>query len=264
MKKIKIGIVSSVFFLSVLLIIFGYNQFQPKNNASEASVAMVNIIRELSQAISKEIHFFESQTTMDTYESFVMSLDNDFNTLEEAFTKIHQQVIEDMNVEQRELVVLFVQLMDYHYLILEKQVAYTQFEQTVNELTGFIEAGEITSNSYNQELELLMQNYGDLMNYSALMDGKVTTYKDKTELKNIIELLNEVQERLEQMDVQSKEDRYVHNRIKQMFDYVEQGITAVYAYSHDEALIQINTQGIIEYTNMRLSIISNASPIETG
>ncbi len=63
-------------------------------------------------------------------------------------------------------------------MLLKSHIAFAEFEQAVNELTGFIESGRLTSNEYNTELEVLMQEYGDLMNYSALVDTETRVYED--------------------------------------------------------------------------------------
>jgi chaperonin cofactor prefoldin len=244
----------SIIFIG-LLVFHGLNK-RANSQKNESSQVMADIIRELSEAISQEEIFFESEFSFEEYEIFIHTLDKDFEMLEQEFSQVHSDVVEDMNEEQKKLVDLFVQLLDYHYMLLKNHIAFAEFEQAVNELTGFIESGRLTSNEYNTELEVLMQDYGDLMNYSALIDAETRGYEDDDdELKRVMSQLQAVQEELSQMEVTSEEDQYVHKRVVRMFTSVEQGIASIEAYAYKDALHQINHDGLVNYTNMQLSEI---------
>jgi chaperonin cofactor prefoldin len=252
-KKTIIIIGISIIFIGLL--VFLAFEKQGNSDETETSQTMADIIRELSEAISQEEVFFESEFSIEEYEIFIQTLDKNFEVLEQEFSQVHSEVAMDMNSEQRKLVDLFVQLLDYHYMLLKNHFAFAEFEQAVNELTGFIESGRLTSNEYNVELEVLMQDYGDLMNYSALVDTETRLYDDDDKLENVMSQLQAVQEELNQMDVTSEEDQYVHKRVVRMFTSVEQGIAAIEAYAYKDALDQINHDGLVNYTNMQLSEI---------
>jgi archaellum component FlaC len=251
-KKTIVILGVSIIFIG-LLVFFVIDKGDNSDKA-ESSQMMADIIRELSETISQEAIFLESEFSQEEYEIFIQSLDKDFDELEQEFSHVHSDVAEDINEEQKKLVGLFVQLLDYHYMLLKSHIAFAEFEQAVNELTGFIESGRLTSNEYNTELEVLMQEYGDLMNYSALVDRETRVYEDD-EQKNVLSQLQAVQEELNQMDVRSEEDQYVHKRVVRMFTSVEQGIRAIEAYAYKDALHQINDEGLVDYTNMQLSEI---------
>lgn len=252
-KKTIVILGISIIFIG-LLVFFAINKLG-YSDQTETSQMMADIIRELSEAISQEEVFFESEFSLEEYETFIQTLDKDFEVLEQEFSQVHSDVVADMNAEQKKLVDLFAQLLDYHYMLLKNHIAFAEFEQAVNELTGFIESGRITSNEYNTELEVLMQDYGDLMNYSALVDTQTKVYLEDDELEILMSQLQAVQKELNQMDVRSEEDQYVHKRVVRMFISVEQGITAIEGYAYKDALDQINNDGLVNYTNMQLSEI---------
>ncbi len=249
-KQTTIILIVSVILIGLGVIGFFWNQ--EATRASRTSQMMEVLIEELASAISRERDFFEANTSMENYPEFVQSLDKDFDTLELEFSNIHRQVMEDMNKEHEKRVKLFIELLDYHYMLLKSQVALSEFETAVNELTGFIEAGQVTTNTYNHQLEAIMAKYGDLMNYSSLMDSSNAMERSDEEYAQIVQRLGEVQVELKQMEGLSETDQYAHSRILRMFGALEQSVGAVEAYPHKQALQQITENGTEAYVKSLL------------
>ncbi len=246
-KRVLIGILGLI---SAFIFIATVN---PSNNKKdkETREAMVLIIEEVATIIERELLFFETMEKMDDYSVFIDGLDRDFDVLEAEFSQVHRQGMDTMTSKSKDLVMLYVQLMDYHYMVLEHQVAQMEFEQSINELTGFLEAGYVTSNAYNTQLMDIMLTYEEVIDIERLL--KAIEEQDADLLLH----LQEMEIALNQIENMTEEDQYVHQRILQWFGSLDRLlIVGEKKVLSKEMLEQINEQGIETYTMKKIEEIN--------
>lgn len=206
----------------------------------------------LAELLEKENGYFTDNSFDESYDAFVQSLDPNFEQVESDFSSIHKELIGQLatlkvkfekdakaleqiavyDTYQQSLGQLFNILMQYHYSILESKVIQSSFETVMAELITDLTDGSITSNEYNSSLQSILDQNEDLLNIDGLSVMQQTSALSSSEMKEIIERIISVKEKINQIDVSTEADRSANDKLYLMFDLVEKSLMVYSDFSY--------------------------------
>lgn len=206
--------------------------------------ALTGPMMDLAKLLEEENNYFTEHSIDDDYDSFVQSLDPDFEQTEATFSKLHKELLEALetlkvnyekdskaleqiskyNNYQQSLGQLYNILMQYHYSILESKVIQASFESVMTELITELSEGNITTNEYNSYLQTILEENDDLLNIDQLSVMQQASTLSSAQLKEIIARIVTVKDRINQIEVSTEADRSANDKLYRMFDLVEKSL----------------------------------------
>jgi len=220
-----------------------------KLKISESFDLMIEETSLLAESTQAEQDYFKNRELDNDYEVFAKTLKKSFDQSEADFAKAHNQVLQDIeilknkytgtndeiiinqiNEYQIELSALFIDIQRYHYMILETELLLRLFNDKVTSMMTYLSEGNTTSIEYNNGLQLLMENYSEFLSGDSMAAFNSTNLNDKQAVVDMLSTVSNAKSEIRNLHTMTEIDIAVNQYIYEMFDYVEQSVTAMYKY----------------------------------
>lgn len=217
---------------------------------NESLMILTNNLMSLAKNIEAEQKFFKEKSIEDDYESFADGLDKTYDQIELEFTTSYNYVVDvldrlntnyegqdvgnqlkELNYRTEAYSVLFRDLLSYHFMILETDVVLSMFNDELINLMNYSSDGNLTSIAYNNELEMVMADYSNLLsvnNEEVLGDQFLN---DPIRIEETLESLADAKETIKAISTSTEVDELVNESVYNMFIYIEQSIKVVDKYT---------------------------------
>ncbi len=218
-------------------------------NIEESFDSLLLETKNLAKAVNMEQEFFATGNRESDYEDFAAELEKPIDEIETDFSTIHNQIsaqidslsilyqenksskrVEELIRFQNEIVSLFTELLDYHYMILETDLIFTLFEKKVIEMIDYMSDGKTTTIEYNEGLELLMVEYEELLNINSLIVENKEYLGNNEDIETVLSSLSYAKSDIKDLRTVTEVDVVMNQIVYDMFGYVEQAVTVMYNY----------------------------------
>lgn len=165
------------------------------------------------------------------FSSYHLQLIDYSKELKESQAKTNDQGLYQLLVSyEKNMASLFQEFLDYHYMVLKVDLTMHAFDENMKAMMNFMSQGQVTSNEYNHELELLMDRQKGLLNMNLMSEESVAFLANEEDVVHILTLTTSAKKDVLSLETFTDADQEMNGFVYNMFDYIDVAVTVMHDY----------------------------------